>query len=190
MLLLRHNSLAPPFHDYETLSPEQLAGLADGTISPSIAALPDSLPWTSEIADKVSTAKRFVCSTSRRTQETCRATVNRLGIGQDFLIDPCLDEISFSPRHLAEDGLSPLAAVRKNLYPAILTGAPEHESAEALSRRMNVILETYGAEDVLFSHGFFMRLLSAYAAQDKDMNKTLAAIACTPAIPYLGALAL
>lgn len=190
MLLLRHNSLAPPFHDYEALSPEQLTGLADGTISPSIAALPDSLPWSSEITDKIRAAKRFVCSTSRRTQETCHATLSRLGIKKDFLVDPCLDEISFSPRHLEKEGLSPLAAVRENLYPAILAGAVEHESAAALSRRMNIILETYSAGDVLFSHGFFMRLLSAYTTQGKDMNKALGAISAAPAVPYLGALAL
>jgi len=184
MLLMRHNSLLPPYHDYEALTQEQLDALATDRISPDIADLPATLPLES---GALLEAAYFVCSQSSRTQQTCMALRQRLGLVQPVSEDSGLNEIFFVPSRLPRAiGESPLAAVRKTLYPAIATGSPAVEAAERLKTRMDTLLIQYARVNaVLFSHGFFIRLLQSYVASKGDMENALKNIEKYPTVSYL-----
>ena len=45
VLILRHNSLNPPFDDYDRLDFSDLIGLSQGTISPDISSRLVENPW-------------------------------------------------------------------------------------------------------------------------------------------------
>lgn len=184
MLLIRHNRIQPPYDDYQALSIEQLDDLATNRVSPDIAALPANLPVDEGMLKAVD---YFVCSQSGRTLQTCEALRRRFALSQPVERDACLNELFFVPSQLRRDvSENPLTAVRRYLYPAIAGGSPAVESAAQLKARMDELLARYADKSVLlFSHGFFMRLLQSYVAAGRDMARALHEIEKFPAVGYL-----
>jgi len=184
MLLIRHNRIKPPYHDYEALSIDQLDALATDKVAPDIAELPATLPFDEA---ELRGAERFICSYSNRTQQTCAALSRRFGFKQSLERDVCLNELFFVPSQLErKTDESPLAAVRRNLYAAIAGGSPAVEQAARLKARMDELLSKYAGKNVvLFSHGFYMRLVQSYAASGGDMARALATIEAFPTVGYL-----
>lgn len=184
MLLIRHNRIKPPYHDYEALSLDQLDALATDKVAPDIADLPANLPFDESELSKVD---GFICSTSNRTQQTCMVLCQRFGLAQPLERDACLNELYFVPSQLERnDGESALAAVRRNLYPAIAAGSSAVEPASQIKNRMDELLGKYAGKNLLlFSHGFYMRLVQSYAASGRDMAKALATIENYPTVGYL-----
>lgn len=184
MLLIRHNRIKPPYHDYEALSMAQLDALATDQVAPDIAELPATLPFD-EAA--LRGAERFVCSHSNRTQQTCAALARRFGLAQPVERDACLNELFFVPSQLERrSDESPLAAVRRTLYAAIAGGSPAVEPAARLKARMDELLGRYAGKNVvLFSHGFYIRLVQSYAASKGDLACALATIETFPTVGYL-----
>lgn len=187
MLLVRHNKLRAPYHDYSRLDLNQLQGLASGKISPDIATLPDELPLPVEHLHR---AERFICSTSKRTRQTCLALCDRLRLTQPLHIDGALNEIFFDPaKMLDHPDENPLEAVRKKLYSAIIRNDGSAEPPAELEKRINKIMRAYAGQPVvLFSHGFLIRLIDAYLHTQGHMAQALELAATLPGIDYLGTL--
>lgn len=187
MLIVRHNSLVPPYHDYAALDAATLDLLATGAVSPSIAPLPASIAGEDELRAAMEAAEVFVCSSAVRTAETCRALMARFGITRDIRIDKNLDEISFTPsKMLKSPDENPLQAARDRLYADMAAGSPAVEAASAVETRLSAVLRDYGAGDcVVFSHGFFIRLMAAVAACG-DFTRGLSSAPTAGHVDYLG----
>jgi broad specificity phosphatase PhoE len=190
MLLLRHNRLSPPFHDYAALTADMLDSLAIGTVSPDIAPMPEKILWADALFQKIREADFFVCSGSNRTQQTCHAVMKRHGIEKRIIIDDALNEIFFIPSKLMDDPSdNPLEAVRKKLFSRLLKKGEGVEALDILQGRMDFLLEKYKPEKcVLFSHGFLMRLVSSYCLQARNIQRALADIDKVGTVDYLGSI--
>ncbi len=192
MLFIRHNKLVPPFHDYSTLTLEQLDQLATGEISPDIQALTENLPFTPTVLGRLKDADFFICSSSLRTQQTCRAIAKNLNISKDFQIDKNLNEIFFRPSQMSkEQDEAPLTIVRKNLYGSILSKKPCVETMDSLQERIDAVMEEYqGKNVVFFTHGFLIRLIKSYSRQKQDMKNALLFIDDIAPVEYLESVVL
>jgi hypothetical protein len=166
MLLIRHNRLLPPYHDYAALDVGALDALAAGRVSPSVGPLPEDLGWGPDVVARFMAADEIVCSTAARTQETSALLLLHFGLEKPVGIDGDLDEILFTPSLLMRDPAdNPLAAVRAGLFPALLNGGAGAEKLEAVQARAERLAATYrGRNAVLLSHGFFMQYLRDHHA--------------------------
>lgn len=184
MLFIRHNRVKPPYHDYEALTVEQLDALATDKVAPDIAELPANMPFEPDVLKE---ARTFICSQSNRTQQTCMALKKKYDLGQPVQLDANLNELYFVPSQLGvESGESPLLAVRRRLYPAMGQGASCVEARDKVQARMDALFSAYAGQPVvLFSHGFFIRLLQSYAASKRDMAQALATIDAFAPVNYL-----
>ncbi len=191
MLLVRHNRLLPPFHDYASLTTDMLDRLASGDISPDIAPMPEKIPWDDQAFQHFREAEFFVCSGSNRTQQTCRALIERYNLEKKMVIDHDLNEIFFVPsRMMGHPSENPLEAVRKKLYSSLGAGKEGVEPLDTLHKRINSLLEKYESERcILFSHGFLIRLVSSYCLKGRDIGKALLDINQVLPVDYLGHIA-
>ena len=189
MLVVRHNRLLPPYHDYQALSLDALDDLATGRVSPPIAALPPTLPWGEDIVRQVNAADYMVCSSALRTQQTCAAVQALYGLNKKVRIDNRLDEILFTPSQLvvsAQD--NPLQAVRERLYVRLKEGGPGVEDPQALEGRISAVFQEYKGENcIVFSHGFLMRLMHGMAEKKINFSNALAGISEVLPVDYLEA---
>lgn len=190
MIFIRHNRLVPPYDNYATLALNELDALATGMISPEIMPLPERLPFDEHIITIILQADTLVCSTSKRTQQTCKNVLEKIGVNKEFDIDPDLDEIFFQPsRFEILPSSSPLETVRQNLYASILAHETYVEDKIHLQNRLTRVIAKYKSEKcVLFSHGFLIRLMRAYALCGNDLAQALPQASSLPHVDYLGVL--
>lgn len=164
MLLMRHNRLAPPYDDYSQLSFGELEKLATKAISPSTQSFS-----INDIKDRdleyIRAADKLIISESSRSRETCQEICSLCSIDKTIEIDGRINEIYFEPSQMDKGRYqSPLETVRDNLFELIRL---DHEAVEAKSDllyRIEKIYKEYrGKAVVLFSHGFLINLIDAYA---------------------------
>lgn len=189
MLVIRHNRLLPPYHDYQALSLGALDDLALGKVSPSIAPLPQVLPWGEDIARQVIAADYMVCSSALRTQQTCAAVQALYGLDKKVRIDNRLDEILFTPSQLIVSAQeNPLQAVRERLYTRLKERGAGVEAPLALEGRISDVFQEYRGENcIVFSHGFLMRLMQSVAVKKSNFSSALGAVSDVPPVDYLEA---
>lgn len=189
MLLVRHNRLVAPYHDYAALPADMLDKLASGEVSPDIEPLPEFFQDEALIAAHMRRADYFVCSEAPRTQQTCAALISRFVLPQkEIRIDPAANEILFVPsRMMTEEDETPLQAARLRMYPHMLAGRDSVEPAESVASRILTIKNKYaGQNTVIFTHGFLMRLIHAAAAGDGSIHHALRKAQDMPHCDYLG----
>lgn len=189
MLLVRHNRLVPPYHDYAALPVSMLDQLASGKISPDIAPLPEFFQDEALIVAHMRQADYFVCSEAPRTQQTCVALLSRFGLPKkEIKIDGNANEILFTPsKMMTEEDATPLQAARMRMYPHMLAGKDSVEPAEKVEARILSLKKQYaGQKVVIFTHGFLMRLMHAAGAGDSSISQALKKAQDMPHCDYLG----
>lgn len=187
MLVIRHNLLLPPYHDYQALSLAALDDLATGRVSPSIASLPKALSWDTDVVRRVVGADYMVCSSALRTQQTCAAVQALYGLNKKVRIDSRFDEILFTPSQLVVNGQeNPLQAVRDRLYVRLKENGPGVENTQALEARINAVFQEYKGENcIVFSHGFLIRLMQSVAEKKSIFSNGLTGISDVLSVDYL-----
>ena len=186
MLLIRHNRLVAPFHDYSSLSVEEMDQLATGEVSPDIQPLNDA-SLKKENLSLLKGADFFVCSESSRTQQTCSAIMGIIDIQKDVCVDSNLNEVFFRPSRMKRKPNEPiLETVRSQLYASILSNDPYVEPIATLQTRIESIVSLYQSKNVvLFTHGFLMRLVKSYSLHGQNMRHALQGINTVPAVDHL-----
>jgi broad specificity phosphatase PhoE len=174
MIIIRHNTLKPPYDDYTKLSLQQMDQLATHQVSPPIQDIPSTLIMD-RFAPLFTTGRSVWCSDSLRTSQTYLAISQVLNNQNSHRIEPNLNEITFSPLALMDDpSQNPLQAIRNHLYDWIAQRRAGIEDYDLLQKRMDHVLDHYQNTDAIcFSHGFFIRLLIAYVQSNRNMDKAL-----------------
>lgn len=187
MIFIRHNKLKPPFDCYENLSLPELDALAMGVVNPEIQKIQSLHNISPAIIDALKQAEYILCSESIRTQQTAKQLMKLVGVSLDIQIDGRLNEIVFTPsKILLNSCKNPLREIRSALYQHIQLGGDFAEKKEGLETRISSLLNDYEHQHVIcFSHGFFMRLITAYAHYSVDINTALKHIEKARSVGYL-----
>jgi broad specificity phosphatase PhoE len=174
---LRHGPLLPPYHDYGQLSLTELTNLAKQDIDPPI----DVIATQQKLQVNQVLQKEYqlvLVSPSQRTRNTAQV------IGQEIPLPPYqiraeLKEILFDPQQLvtaAEYQSQGLAAIRRNLFTALVTGQNLETGGEVVSRleKFRTELLTQPVDSVLVvTHGFLLRFIELlYKDQHPTVTET------------------
>lgn len=167
---MRHNRLAPPYHDYSELNLQQLSQLSLQKVDPPIADLSDKDLLSMDI-DFIKNTDYFVCSESVRTQETMSQILNFLDLQKNIIIDSRVNEILFDARSLVSCSENILGQVRDNLFDFVLGSRAGVESFDSVSERVSSFLKEYDGKKVfVLSHGFLMSLLPLICSQKEGTS--------------------
>jgi broad specificity phosphatase PhoE len=159
--LIRHNRLKAPYDDYSKLSLDDLEKLASCEMDPSIQefVMEDTKGFDPSM---VLDADVLLCSESTRSRETLELLLKLLEIDKEIMIEPLINEISFSPKKLIGDSDKPLERIRSEFVSGLYDEKSGSEQSNDIKKRIESLKHKYKGKKVFgVSHGFFMGFWSS-----------------------------
>lgn len=153
---IRHNRLKSPYDDYSKLSLDELEKLASGEVDPSTQefVLEDIKDFDPSI---VLDADVLLCSESSRSRETLELILKLLGIDKEIVVEPLINEISFSPKKLVVHENEPLKSIRENFVSSLYDQNSGSEQVDDIKNRVENLNNKYEGKTVFgVCHGFFL----------------------------------